>query len=76
MACAVHSTLKAGQIYTTTSMTLNFVRPLMADAGEVRCEAATVYSGGRLATSEGKLIDAKGRIIAHGVETCMIMGAE
>ncbi len=73
MGCAVHSTLKPGQLYTTTSMTVNYVRPLMADSGEVRCEAKVVHSGGRLATSEGRLVDQKGRLIAHGSETCMIL---
>jgi uncharacterized protein (TIGR00369 family) len=72
MGCAVHSTLKPGQLYTTTAMTINYVRPLMADSGEVRCEATTVYSGARMATSEGRLIDGKGRIIAHGSESCLI----
>jgi uncharacterized protein (TIGR00369 family) len=73
MGCAVHSTLKPGQLYTTTSMTINYVRPLMADSGEVRCEGKAVHSGGRLASSEGRLVDAKGRLIAHGSETCMIL---
>lgn len=73
MGCAVHSTLKAGQIYTTTSMTVNYVRPLTEKSGVVRCEAVAVHIGGRLATSEGKLIDERGRLIAHGSETCMIM---
>jgi len=73
MGCAVHSTLKPGELYTTTAMTINYVRALMADAGEVRCEAVSVHSGARMATAEGRLVDAKGRLIAHGSETCMIL---
>lgn len=73
MGCAVHSSLKPGQLYTTTSMTVNYVRPLLAESGEVRCEATTTHHGARLATSEGKLFDQKGRLIAHGSETCMIL---
>jgi uncharacterized protein (TIGR00369 family) len=76
MGCAVHSTLKPGQLYTTTAMSINYVRPLMADSGAVRCEATTVYSGARMATSEGRLIDGKGRLIAHGSESCMILEAK
>lgn len=72
MGCAVHSTLKPGQLYATTAMTINYVRPLTADSGEVRCEATTVYSGARMATSEGRLIDGKGRLIAHGSESCLV----
>ena len=75
MGCAVHSTLHPGQIYTTTSMTINYVRPLLEDSGLVRCEATAVYAGARMATSEGRLVDSKGRLIAHGSESCMIMEA-
>jgi acyl-coenzyme A thioesterase PaaI-like protein len=31
-----------------------------------------IHAGGRLATSEGKLYDAKGRLLAHGTETCFV----
>ena len=75
MGCAVHSTLKPGQIYTTTSMTIQFVRALPPSRKPVRCEGWAVHSGTRLSTAEGKLFDAKGRLIAHGSETCLIMDA-
>lgn len=75
MGCAVHSMLKAGQGYTTTAMTINYVRALFPDSGEVRCEATAIHVGSRLATSEGRIIDQKGRLIAHGSESCMILDA-
>lgn len=75
MGCAVHTMLKPGQIYTTTSLTINFTRALMPDSGLVRAEGTAIHTGGRLGSAEGRLIDAKGRLIAHGTETCMIMDA-
>jgi uncharacterized protein (TIGR00369 family) len=75
MACAVHTTLAAGQGYTTVEMKLNFVRPILPNMGKVTCEGVLIHRGGTLATSEGKLFDAKGRLLAHGTETCMIFGA-
>ncbi len=75
MACAIHSTLKPGQVYTTTSMTVNFVRAVMPATGRVRCEGTVTYTGARVATSEGKLYDGRGRLLAHGTETCLIMDA-
>jgi uncharacterized protein (TIGR00369 family) len=75
MACAVHTTLEPGQGYTTVEMKLNFVRPITPDVGEVTCEGVVVHRGGTLATSEGKLFDAQGRLLAHGSETCMIFAA-
>ena len=74
MACAVHTTLAAGQGYTTIEMKLNFVRPILPNMGKVTCEGILIHRGGTLATSEGKLIDAEGRLLAHGTETCMIFG--
>ena len=76
MACAVHSTLKAGEAYTSVEMKINFVRPVMPDSGELTCEGRVIHRGGTIATSEGRLLDAQGRLLAHGSETCMIMQAK
>ena len=72
MGCAVHSTLAAGQGYTTVEMKLNYVRPILPSAGQLRCEASVIHRGGTLATSEGRLFDDSGKLLAHGTETCMI----
>jgi uncharacterized protein (TIGR00369 family) len=73
MGCAVHSRLQPGQAYTTVEMKVNFVRPLFEHSGLLRCEAFIVHFGRRIATSEGKVVDSKGNIIAHGSETCMVL---
>ncbi len=76
MACAVHTRLAAGQIYTTVEMKVNFVRAVTPKIARVRCEGTLLHFGGRIATSEGKLIDvATGTLLAHGSETCLIMEA-
>jgi uncharacterized protein (TIGR00369 family) len=74
MACAVHTTLAAGQGYTTVEMKLNFVRPVLPGIGRLTCEGIVIHRGGTLATSEGRLFDGEGRLLAHGTETCMIFG--
>lgn len=76
MACAAHSTLRAGEGYTTLEMKLNYVRPVMPGSGEVRCEGRLIHRGGTIATTEGKLVDERGRLLAHGTETCMIFPAK
>ena len=73
MGCAVHSTLPAGAGYTTLEIKVNFIRAMTAHTGAVRCEAAVIHAGGRTATAEGKVIDARGQIYAHGTTTCLIM---
>ncbi|KUL97078.1 hypothetical protein DK26_03930 [Bosea sp. WAO] len=76
MACAAHSTLKVGEGYTTLEMKLNYVRPVMPESGEVRCEGRLIHRGGTIATTEGRLLDGRGKLLAHGTETCMIFGAK
>ena len=73
MACAVHSTLKPGQGYTTVEMKINFVRPVLPSAGTLTCEGVVIHRGATLATSEGRLLDANGKLLAHGTETCMVI---
>lgn len=75
MGCAVHSTLKAGHGYTTVDMTVSFVRAVLPASGKLTCESKIIHSGGRIATAEGRVIDAAGKLIAHGTETCLILKA-
>jgi uncharacterized protein (TIGR00369 family) len=75
MACAVHSSLKAGEIFTTVEMNITYVRPVQAATGRLRCEGVLLHSGGRVASAEGKVYDAAGNLIAHGSETCLITRA-
>jgi uncharacterized protein (TIGR00369 family) len=72
MGCAVHTLLDAGVGYTTIEVKTNFVRPITADTGPIRCEGVVIHKGGRVATAEGKLTDANGRLLAHGTTTCLI----
>lgn len=57
MGYCVHSTLKAGESYTTLEMKINYVRPALPSTGIVRCESKLIHRGSRTATSEGRLFD-------------------
>src|SRR5215207_8033326 len=72
MGCAVHTLLERGVGYTTIEVKTNFVRPISADTGVIRCEGVVLHSGSRIATAEGKLTDLKGTLLAHGTTTCLI----
>jgi uncharacterized protein (TIGR00369 family) len=72
LACAVYSSIKPGEGYTTIEFKINCVRPVLADMGVVTCEALLLHRGRTIATSEAYLRDAKGRLLAHGTETCAI----
>lgn len=75
MACAIHTLLKPGQGYTTLELKVHFVRGVLPTSGELRCEGRIVHRGGTVATSEGYLRDASGRLYAHGTESCLIFDA-
>lgn len=76
LGCAVHSTLEAGVGYTTIDLRVSFVRPLTATTGEVRCEGRVIHVGSRVATAEGRITDADGRLYAHGTATCLVLRPE
>ena len=75
MGCAVHSTLAADVTYTTLEVKANFVRPLTAKTGLVRCTGDVVHGGRTIATAEGRIVDAAGKLYAHGTSTLLISGA-
>ena len=73
MGCAVHSTLPPETAYTTLEVKVNFVRALTMKTGRVRCEAKVIHVGARTATAEARLLDAAGKMYAHGTTTCMLI---
>ncbi len=77
LGCAVHTTLEAGVGYTSLGLEAKYVRPITRDTGRVLCEASVLYRGRRQATAEANLTAVEsGKLLAHGVATCMILGAE
>jgi uncharacterized protein (TIGR00369 family) len=73
LGCAINSAMPAGRRFTTLELTINLTRPLTKEAGLLRCEANVVHVGGRTATSEGRIVDAKGKLYAHGTTTCIVV---
>lgn len=72
MGCAVHSTLPKGVGYATLEFKVSLVRAVTVDTGLVRAEGKIINAGRRVATSEGRLTDAQGRLLAHATTTCLV----
>jgi uncharacterized protein (TIGR00369 family) len=70
--CAINTMMPAGRIFTTLEMKVNYVRPMKRETGEVRCEARVIHVGHQVATAEGRIVDAQGKLYAHGTATCML----
>jgi uncharacterized protein (TIGR00369 family) len=72
VACAVQTMLPKGMGYTTLEIKVNYVRGLTAKVGPVRAEGKVIHISRQIATAEGKLYDASGKIYSHATTTCLI----
>ena len=76
LACAIATTMKKGDVWTTLELKLNYVRAMTTESGVVRAEGRVIHRGRSVATSEGDIKDAAGRLYAHATTTCMIFPAK
>lgn len=74
-ACAVHTTLAAGELYTSVDLTVKFLRPVTVDSGLLTCEGTVIQRGRRTALAQAQLTDGAGKLVAHATSTCLIMQA-
>ena len=72
MGLAIQSTLERGVSQTTLEFKISLVRPITSETGEVRAEGKVLSCGRRVGTAEGRVVDGKGRLLAHGTTTCLI----
>jgi uncharacterized protein (TIGR00369 family) len=70
--CAVHSSLPAGQGYTTLELKVAYHRALSETSGPVRAEGTLVSLGRRVGFSEARLVDVQGRLCASATSTLLI----
>src|SRR5438132_1137217 len=65
MGCAIQSMLPQGAGYTTLEIKVNYIRPITAETGRLRCEAKMIHVGGRTASAEGRAVDESGKLYPH-----------
>jgi uncharacterized protein (TIGR00369 family) len=71
-ACAVHTTLAAGEAYTSLDLNVKFVRAMTLDSGLVRAEGRVMHRGARTAVAEASLLDERGKLLAHATSTMIL----
>ena len=74
MACSVQTRMPDKAGYTTLEAKTNLVRPISATTGKLRAIGKVLHVGGRIATAEGRLEDAAGKLYAHATTTCIVLG--
>ena len=70
--CAVHSTLAAGEAYTSLDLSVKFLRAVTVDSGILTAEGTVLQRGRRTALAQAQLTDESGRLVAHATSSCMI----
>jgi uncharacterized protein (TIGR00369 family) len=72
MGLAVESTLDKGVSQTTVEYRIALVRPITPETGRIKAQGIVLNCGRRIGAAEGRITDEKGRLLAHGVTTCLI----
>lgn len=72
LGSAVHSTLKAGQAFTTLTLELKYHRAVTVKSGHLTATAELVTRGREIVTAEAKLVDKNERLFANATSTLMI----
>ena len=72
MGLAIQSTLEKGGGSTTLEFKISLVRAVTLETGQIRAEGRVLNCGRRVGMAEGRVTDAKGRLLAHGSTTCLI----
>jgi uncharacterized protein (TIGR00369 family) len=73
MAIALQSTLPKGTAYATLDLTVNFVRPIPADARELRARARVFHKGRTFAVAGTEIVNADGKTVATGSSSSMVL---
>jgi uncharacterized protein (TIGR00369 family) len=76
MGCCVQTRMPAGSGYTTLEAKTNLVRGITDKTGRLRAIGKLVHLGKRVATAEGRLEDAAGKLYAHATTTCIVLNGD
>jgi uncharacterized protein (TIGR00369 family) len=72
VGCAVHTMMPPGRGYTTAELSVNLVRGAAVGKEPLRVIGKVLHCGRQLATAEGRIVDASGKLYAHATTTCLV----
>ena len=72
LGCAVHTSLPPATPYTTSELSMTFIRPVTEDSGTLTAEGRLIHGGKSMALSEVSVTDGNDRLVAHGTSRCFV----
>ena len=73
MGLAIQTILEQGIGSTTLEFKISLIRAITLETGQIRAEGKVLNCGRRVGAAEGRVTDTKGRLLAHGTTTCLIL---
>jgi len=73
MGLAIQTILEQGIGSTTLEFKISLIRAITLETGPIRAEGKVLNCGRRVGAAEGRVTDTKGRLLAHGTTTCLIL---
>jgi uncharacterized protein (TIGR00369 family) len=71
--CAGYSLIPAGGGFRTVETKANLSRPITGETGRVRAEAHVVSQSRQIISTEARVTDRTGRVLAHGTSTLIVL---
>ncbi|HVF51996.1 MAG TPA: PaaI family thioesterase [Actinomycetota bacterium] len=72
LGCAINTGLPAGTTYTTSEISMSFLRPASVDSKLFIARGKLIHGGRSLALSEATIEDGEGRLLAHSTSRCFV----
>ncbi|MEU0089022.1 PaaI family thioesterase [Kribbella sp. NPDC006257] len=71
--CAAHTTLAAGVGYTSIEIKVNYLRPVLADTGQLTATGLVIKGGKRVIFAEGNVVTSAGDLVATASSTLLVV---
>ena len=72
LGCAIQSELPPGTVYTTSELSMSYLRPSFPDGRDITGRGRVIHRGRSLALSDAVIADGSGQEIAHATSRCFI----
>jgi uncharacterized protein (TIGR00369 family) len=72
LGCSIQSTLPPATPYTTSELSMSYLRPAFPDGRPLTCRGRVIHAGRSLALSDAVVTDGDGREVAHATSRCFI----